>query len=161
METKRLRRPSACGKEPGMISVQKRCPNQTIEAAASACATLRPNGTGSRATPWFEGAHSVRRCSLDSKSEHLGKSRRFLRRCAPLSKVRTENCASSKFLTPRSFSLVSPDGRIRSCGGFPVRRICSRSRPSVAKWWYSVPLYAVNPFEEVIVSIEFVSLKLW
>jgi hypothetical protein len=24
-----------------------------------------------------------------------------------------------------------------------------------------VPLYAVNPFEEVIVSIEFVSLKLW
>jgi len=53
------------------------------------------NGTGSRAVPWFEGAHVVRRCAPFSKSEHLGKPRGFLRRCAPLSKMRTENCAPS------------------------------------------------------------------
>jgi len=39
----------------------------------------------------FEGAHRVRRCAALSKSAHLGKPRGFLRRCAPFSKVRTEN----------------------------------------------------------------------
>jgi hypothetical protein len=43
-----------------------------------------------------EGAHVVRRCAGVSKSAHLGKPRRFLRRCAPFSKMRTENCATSK-----------------------------------------------------------------
>jgi hypothetical protein len=51
-----------------------------------------------------EGAHPVRRCAPFSRSAHLGKSRRFLRRCAPVYKMRTENCAPSYVLTqkPRS-----------------------------------------------------------
>ncbi len=112
------------------------CPNKAIEAEARCCPGAPgstapgpgrcPGGTGSRAVPCFEGAHPLRRYSPVSKSEHLGKSRRFHRRCSPLSKVRTENCASSKILTPRSFGLVVTDGRIGSCGGFPVRRICNR-----------------------------------
>src|SRR5580704_18225900 len=73
--------------------------HKAIEAEASACTTLRENGTRSRAVPWgrgpAEGAHVVRRCAAFSKSAHLGKPRGFLRRCAPLSKVRTENCAPS------------------------------------------------------------------
>jgi hypothetical protein len=91
METKRPSATSACGKE-GHDS----CPNKAIEAEASDCATLRVNGTGSRAVPWFEGAHLLRRCAPVFESAHLGKSRRFLRRCAPFSKVRTEKCAPSK-----------------------------------------------------------------
>jgi hypothetical protein len=69
--------------------------SDAIEAEASCCATLRVNGTGSRAVSWFEGAHVVRRCARFSKSAHLGNPRGFLRRCAPLSKMRTENCAPS------------------------------------------------------------------
>ena len=72
-----------------------------IEAETSLCMTLRDNGTAPasgypRATALpVEGAHLVRRCSPFSKSEHLGKPRGFLRRCAPLCKVLTKNCASS------------------------------------------------------------------
>ena len=51
-------------------------------------------GAGPR--PCFEGAQFVRRCAGFSRSGHLGKARRFLRRCAPISKVRTEICATSK-----------------------------------------------------------------
>jgi hypothetical protein len=42
-----------------------------------------------------EDAHRVRRGALFSRGAHLGKARRSLRRCAPFSKVRTKNCASS------------------------------------------------------------------
>jgi hypothetical protein len=56
--------------------------DKPTEAEASGNATLRANGSGSRAKPWFEGAHAVRRCTADSNSAHLGKPRRFLRRCA-------------------------------------------------------------------------------
>jgi hypothetical protein len=74
------------------------CPNKANKADAGECATLRVNGTGSRATPWFEGAHFLRRCAPFSKSAHLGKPRRFLRRCAPLSKVRTKTAPLRRFL---------------------------------------------------------------
>jgi hypothetical protein len=40
--------------------------------------------------PRFEGAHPIRRCAAFSTSAHLGKARRFLRRCAPFSKMRTK-----------------------------------------------------------------------
>jgi hypothetical protein len=46
--------------------------------------------------PVFEGAHWVRRGAGCSRGAHLGKARRFLRRCAAFSKVRTRNGASSK-----------------------------------------------------------------
>ncbi len=48
------------------------------------------------------GPRPCRRCAIVQgaqhflKSAHLGKCRRFLRRCAPFCKVRTENCAPSK-----------------------------------------------------------------
>jgi hypothetical protein len=42
-------------------------------------------------TPFFEDAHPIRRCATFFESAHLGKPRRFLRRCAAFSKVRTEN----------------------------------------------------------------------
>ncbi len=73
--------------------------SNAIEAEASGNTTLRVNGTGSRAVPWGPGSKvrtGFRRCALVFESAHLGKSRRFLRRCAPFSKVRTENCASSQ-----------------------------------------------------------------
>ena len=41
--------------------------DKTIEAETGECTTLRVNGTGSRAVPWFEDAHSLRRCSPVSK----------------------------------------------------------------------------------------------
>ncbi len=73
-----------------------------IEAEASVCTTLRrerhrtrervPEGRG----PAFEDAHRIRRCAPKSKSAHLGKPRRFLRRCAAFSKVRNFWCASSR-----------------------------------------------------------------
>jgi len=78
-------------------------PNKTFEAEASGCATLRVNGTGSRAVPWFEGAHLLRRCAPVFESAHLGKPRRFLRRCAGFSKVRTKNCAPSRNSAPGTF----------------------------------------------------------
>jgi hypothetical protein len=68
-----------------------------IEAEASACTTLRANGTAPPERvpegrwPCFEGAHFIRRCAPFSTSAHLGKPRRFLRRCAPFSKVRTKS----------------------------------------------------------------------
>ena len=37
--------------------------SQATKAEARSCATLRSNGTGSRAVPWFEGAQLVRRCA--------------------------------------------------------------------------------------------------
>ena len=46
-------------------------------------------GAGPR--PCFEGAQGVRRCAAFFGSAHLGKCRRFLRRCAPISKVRTKS----------------------------------------------------------------------
>ncbi len=55
-------------------------------------ATTAP-GAGPR--PPAEGAHGVRRCAPISRSAHLGKPRRFLRRSAPFSKMRTKNCAPS------------------------------------------------------------------
>jgi hypothetical protein len=64
------------GQSPGPQS------DKTIEAEAGNCATLCANGTGSRAMPWFEGAHLVRRCAPELESAHLGKSREFLRGCA-------------------------------------------------------------------------------
>jgi hypothetical protein len=76
-------------------SPEPRC-HKTIEAETGGGATLRANGTGSRATPWFEGAQPLRRCAPLSESAHLGKPRRFLRRCAPFSKVRTKKWAHSR-----------------------------------------------------------------
>jgi hypothetical protein len=92
---RRLALPLADDERMNETSLKKES-NNRIEAEASRCATLRINGTGSRAVPWFEGAHLLRRCAPDSKSAHLGKSRCFLRRCAPFSKVRTKNCAPSR-----------------------------------------------------------------
>src|ERR1700722_2623676 len=66
-----------------MKSVLKASPNQPPEAEAGRCATLRLIGTGSRATPWFEGAHYPSKMRTVFKSANLGKPRRFLRRCAP------------------------------------------------------------------------------
>jgi len=74
------------------------------EAEARGCATLRINGTGSRAVPWFEGAHPLRRCAPVFESAHLGKPRRFLRRCAPSSKVRTKTAHLRR--TPRRGRLL-------------------------------------------------------
>ena len=45
---------------------------QATKVEARSCATLRFNGTGSRAVPWFEDAHLVRRCA--PKSAHLRRS---------------------------------------------------------------------------------------
>jgi hypothetical protein len=71
--------------------------NQTLEAEASRCAHSCVIGTGCRATALrprpFEGAHIVRRCAAFWGGAHLGKPRGFLRRCAPISKMRTRNCA--------------------------------------------------------------------
>ena len=59
-----------------------------IEAEASVCTTLRRerHRTRERVTegrgPAFEDAHRIRRCAPKPKSADLGKSRRFLRRCA-------------------------------------------------------------------------------
>src|ERR1700722_7828700 len=36
---------------------------KALEAEARGCATLRVNGTGSRAVPWFEDAHHLRKCA--------------------------------------------------------------------------------------------------
>jgi hypothetical protein len=64
---------------------------QATKAEARSCATLRFNGTGSRAVPWFEDAHLVRRCAPFSKSAHLENPGDFFedahpfRRCAPKS----------------------------------------------------------------------------
>src|ERR1700722_4368616 len=57
-------------------------------------------GAGPR--PCFEGAHCVRRCALVFESAHLGKSRRFLRRCAPFCKVRTKTAHLRRIRAPRS-----------------------------------------------------------
>ena len=64
------------------------------------------NGTGSRATPWFEGAQPPSKVLTKLESAHLGKPRRFLRRSAPFSKVRTKNCASSGHSASRSFMVA-------------------------------------------------------
>src|SRR5580704_12302089 len=63
---------NACGKGSilGCHAHGKSFSNSAIEAEASAGATLRENGTGSRAEPW------------------LSKVRTLLRRCARFSKVR-------------------------------------------------------------------------
>jgi hypothetical protein len=106
-ENETAQSPSACGKvcpsahRPPMNAIDlsghspRPLSDKPTEAEASGCATVRANGTGSRATPWFEGAHPLRRCAPLSESAHLGKPRRFLRRCAPFSKVRTKKCAPS------------------------------------------------------------------
>ena len=72
--------------------------NNATEAEASSCETVRVNGTGCRAAALpAEGAQLVRRSArLFEKCAYLGKPRKFLRRCAPFSKMRTENCASSR-----------------------------------------------------------------
>ncbi len=101
------------------------CSNKAIKAETSDCATLRLNGTGSRATPWFEGAQLLRRCSPDSKSEHLGKPRRFLRRCSPFSKVRTEKCAPSKT------GVVMLKRLAHSCYPARGRRIQNKASPPI------------------------------
>jgi hypothetical protein len=82
-----------------------------------------------------EGAHSLRRCAPFFESAHLGKPRRFLRRCARFYKMRTENCASSQNGAPR------PSGRLRgsvSGGPLPDRELtviplvgCLRIRPPI------------------------------
>jgi len=88
--------------------------SQTVEAEAGRCAHSCVIGTGCGSTVFdpeaqtrrelaevratalprpFEGAHIVRRCAACWRGAHLGKPRRFLRRCAPISKMRTRNCA--------------------------------------------------------------------
>jgi hypothetical protein len=37
--------------------------HKALEAEARCCGTLRVNGTGSRAVPWFEDAHHFRKCA--------------------------------------------------------------------------------------------------
>jgi hypothetical protein len=75
------------------------CPNKALEAEACACATLRVNGTGSRAVPWFEGAHWVRRCApflkvriLENPDDSFEGAHAFAR-CAPKLSIFEERCA--------------------------------------------------------------------
>jgi hypothetical protein len=110
--------------------------SSTLRLGSTELAEVRPEGSSPKSGQRpCEGAHSLRRCAPFFESAHLGKPRRFLRRCARFYKMRTENCASSQNGAPRS------SGRLRgsvSGGLLPDRELtviplvgCLRIRPPI------------------------------
>jgi len=88
-------------------------------SAARLCAGLLSRSLRSKVRTSFEDAHPF------SKSAHLGKPRRFLRRCAPFSKVRTENCAptaESRLALPSA--IERPSSHIRGNLICPAPHLC-------------------------------------